>query len=427
MALIPITIYGNPFTNAELVFLQGFADLTHTQGDVWYANSSGQVARLAAGTDGNVLTTHGAGANPTWTSTSGSGTVTTVSVATANGFSGTVANATTTPAITIIAGAITPTSVNGLTISTTTGIFTLTNAKTLSVTNTLTFSGTDSTIMTFPSTSATVARTDAANTFIGHQTIEGITSTGATGTGKFVFDTSPTLVTPVLGVATATSINGNIFTAGSSTYTGTAAQTYTFPTTTATIARTDAGQTFTGVQVMTSPKIITQISDTNGNILVNIGATASAVNYVKLTNAVTGTAGPIIAADGETNVDLKMAAKGTGKIHNTSGTYGDVTAYSPAGAGTATLTLNTSNIHAITMPAGNITIAISNDGVGQIFTIEILQDGTGSRTVTWFSGIKWAGGSVPTLTTTASKVDIFTFRVVTAGSAYYGMVSGQNI
>jgi hypothetical protein len=48
---------------------------------------------------------------------SGAGTVTSVSVATANGFSGTVATATTTPAITIIAGAITPTSVNGLTIT----------------------------------------------------------------------------------------------------------------------------------------------------------------------------------------------------------------------------------------------------------------------------------------------------------------------
>jgi DNA-binding transcriptional MerR regulator len=40
----------------------------------------------------------------------------------------------------------------------------------------------------------------------GHITLEGVTSTGATGTGKFVFNTSPTLVTPTLGVATATSI-----------------------------------------------------------------------------------------------------------------------------------------------------------------------------------------------------------------------------
>jgi hypothetical protein len=41
----------------------------------------------------------------------------------------------------------------------------------------------------------------------GHVTVEGVTSTGATGTGKFVFDGSPTLVTPTLGVASATTIN----------------------------------------------------------------------------------------------------------------------------------------------------------------------------------------------------------------------------
>ena len=41
----------------------------------------------------------------------------------------------------------------------------------------------------------------------GHATLEGVTSTGATGTGKFVFDGSPTLVTPNIGVATATTVN----------------------------------------------------------------------------------------------------------------------------------------------------------------------------------------------------------------------------
>ena len=48
----------------------------------------------------------------------------------------------------------------------------------------------------------------ASPTITGHATIEGVTATGATGTGKFVFDNSPTLITPTLGVATATSING---------------------------------------------------------------------------------------------------------------------------------------------------------------------------------------------------------------------------
>ncbi len=168
----------------------------------------------------------------------GSGTVTVVSVATANGFSGTVANDTSTPAITIIAGAITPTSVNGLTISTTTGTLTMTNGKTLAVTNSLTLSGTDSTVMTFPSTSATIARTDAGQTFTGTQTF---------------------------GALVATTVNGNTFTTGSSTYTGTAGQTYTFPTTSATIARTDAANTFTGTQTFTAPVLGTPASVTLTN------------------------------------------------------------------------------------------------------------------------------------------------------------------
>jgi hypothetical protein len=55
-----------------------------------------------------------------------------------------------------------------------------------------------------PDGNFTVARTDAANAFIGHQTIEGVTSTGATGMGKFVFDTSPVLTTPSGDTITAT-------------------------------------------------------------------------------------------------------------------------------------------------------------------------------------------------------------------------------
>lgn len=51
-------------------------------------------------------------------------------------------------------------SVTGLTIA---------SGKSLTVSNILTLAGTDSTVMTFPTTSATIARTDAANTFTGNQ------------------------------------------------------------------------------------------------------------------------------------------------------------------------------------------------------------------------------------------------------------------
>ena len=60
----------------------------------------------------------------------GSGTVTTVSVVTANGISGSVATASSTPAITLTLGAITPTSVNGITnLVGTTDVQTLTNKR----------------------------------------------------------------------------------------------------------------------------------------------------------------------------------------------------------------------------------------------------------------------------------------------------------
>ena len=49
--------------------------------------------------------------------------------------------------------------------------------------------------------------TIASPTLSGHVTIEGVTTAGATGTGNVVFSTSPTLTSPSIGVATGTSFN----------------------------------------------------------------------------------------------------------------------------------------------------------------------------------------------------------------------------
>lgn len=103
-----------------------------------------------------------------------------------------------------------------------------------------------------------------------------------------------------------------------------------------------------------------------------------------------------------------------------------VASYSPSAGGTATLDFSTANIHVITMPAGNITIATSNVTANQCVLIEIIQDSGGSRTVTWFSGISWSGGSAPTLTTTANKRDVIGVRALTA-TTYYGGVVFDNI
>lgn len=90
----------------------------------------------------------------TWATPAGAGTVTSVSVTTANGVSGSVATATSTPAITLTLGAITPTTVNGVTISGSGAL--AVGTKTLTVSSTLTLAGTDSTTMTFPPASASI-------------------------------------------------------------------------------------------------------------------------------------------------------------------------------------------------------------------------------------------------------------------------------
>jgi len=79
-----------------------------TQYGVVYGGGAGATpVATAAGTTGQVLTATTGGA-PTWAAPATSGTVTSVSVVSANGFAGTVATATTTPAITLT------TSITGL-------------------------------------------------------------------------------------------------------------------------------------------------------------------------------------------------------------------------------------------------------------------------------------------------------------------------
>ncbi len=103
-----------------------------------------------------------------------------------------------------------------------------------------------------------------------------------------------------------------------------------------------------------------------------------------------------------------------------------VTTYSPVAGATQTLDLSRGNIFHINMPAGNITLALANETVGQMFIVRILQDSVGSRLVTWFSTISWVAGIVPTLTTTPSKADSLGFEI-TGASAYDGYVNGLNI
>lgn len=98
-----------------------------------------------------------------------------------------------------------------------------------------------------------------------------------------------------------------------------------------------------------------------------------------------------------------------------------------AGTDGATITFdkNTSDFHNVIL-GGNRILALSNMEAGDRIVLRLVQDATGSRSVTWFTTIKWAGGVAPTLTSTANKADVFGFLCTSSGN-YDGFVIGQNI
>lgn len=91
---------------------------------------------------------------------------------------------------------------------------------------------------------------------------------------------------------------------------------------------------------------------------------------------------------------------------------------------TITFDMNVSDVHAVTL-GGNRNLAVTNVGSAQKFIISLTQDASGSRTVVWWSGVRWPGAVVPTLTTTPGREDIFTFLTMGSGS-YRGCTAGLN-
>lgn len=328
-----------------------------TTGTIGLSTALAPIATLA-GNSLKVLRVN-AGETAVEYATPGSGTVTSVSVVTANGVSGSVATATTTPAITLTLGAITPTTVNGNTF--TTGTYTLTGqaGKTLTFNGSITLTGTDAQTYTFPTTSATLARTDAANTFTGASTASawvltsptittnikptsndgaalGVTNTNefsdlflasgalisfansnvvlthssgilTMGTGEMRITTIGTNTASVVTVGGSQSLTGKTYNGltittssgtftltnaktfavtGSLTLSGTDSTTMTFPATSATIARTDAANTFTGTQTFSGIVAVngTATSNINGPLDIS-AATAGQIVFPASQNA----------------------------------------------------------------------------------------------------------------------------------------------
>jgi len=94
--------------------------------------------------------------------------------------------------------------------------------------------------------------------------------------------------------------------------------------------------------------------------------------------------------------------------------------YDAGNSGTAkTIDWSNGDAQKLTL-TGSVTLTLSNPLVGNAYVLKIAT-GVGSFTVTWPASVLWAGGTAPTITTTASKVDLI--NLYWDGTNYFGSYS----
>lgn len=374
-----------------------------------------------------------------------------------------------------VPSALTGKTYNGLTLTAAATGFTVaggTTSKTLTVSNTLTFSGTDGSTLNIGA-GGTLA-TGAFATIANYATLASPTFTGTPAAPTAAVDTNTTQI-----ATTAYVVGQGYAKLASPTFTGTpAAPTAAVDTNTTQVATTAyvvgqgylksataastylalTGGTLTGNLTFsgTSRRIIgdfnnaTQTSRTlfqgsvtNGNTQVgaipNGSSTQAAYvihNASDPTNASTAalsinsTEATISSAINGSGTYLPLIAQTGGANRATFGALGGLDLATglrefKVAVAASDIDVRSGNYFTKTI-SGATTLTVSNvpaAGTAASFILDLTNGG--SATITWFSGVKWAGGTAPTLTSAGR--DVLGFFTHDGGTTWTGLLLGKDV
>lgn len=177
---------------------------------------------------------------------------------------------------------------------------------------------------------------------------------------------------------------------------------------------TTGAQTLAGAKTLSSAPVLSSL-------------TASTVPYLDAGKAVASSAvtptelGYVSGVTSALQTQLGTKAPLASPTFTTAITFGNYKlqpSENDAGNSSTAITLDwtTGSAQKVTL-TGNVTFTLTNPQTGGAYMIKIAT-GAGSFTATWPASVKWSGGTAPTITVTASKVDLINFYW--DGTSYYG-------
>lgn len=257
---------------------------------------------------------------------------------------------------------------NGLTVSTTTGTLTIANSKTLTVNNSLGFSGTDGTTFTFPSTSDTVVTLAASQTLSNKSFSSAVTITSNSANALAVGPNGTTNPGFSVDASTASSATGlNIKSAAAGA--GVAVSVLSSGSNeNLTIAAKGSGSIG-----LNSPSTITSTSanalavgpagTTNPTLEVD-ASTASAATGLDIKSAAAGSGIALSALSSGTNENLTLNAKGSGTITLANVSTGSIALNSPTAVTSSSANAFDVGLNGTTNPALQVDASTASSATG---------------------------------------------------------------